>query len=197
MMRACEENPRCRPVRGEWDRTASRRVQVTPRMVSGRAFPVRATTCARAAAPETASATTDVELPPQGRDAAAARTRADAEPPLRGRGAAAARTCRGDERRDDAGEPSLRSWAGRRAATIGATSSGISARPLPQGTSHRLQSAALHRLVADVALATPASKRWCVHTEECNACGRGYPQETDATIAEAARGTARLEKLVE
>ncbi|MCY1009340.1 hypothetical protein OV079_28005 [Nannocystis pusilla] len=45
-------------------------------------------------------------------------------------------------------------------------------------------------------LATPASERWCVNTEDCNESGRVYPELADATPAEAARGMALLKKLV-
>lgn len=36
---------------------------------------------------------------------------------------------------------------------------------LPKGTSHRLVSAPLHKLAADVELATPERERWIVQTE--------------------------------
>ena len=66
----------------------------------------------------------------------------------------------------------------------------------PKGTSYRVVKAALHKLAADVELATPANERWCVNTEECNESGRVYLELADATPAEAARGTAMLTKLV-
>lgn len=46
---------------------------------------------------------------------------------------------------------------------------------LPKGTSHRLVSAALHKLVADVELATPEREREIVQTESFyDARGRVY-----------------------
>lgn len=60
----------------------------------------------------------------------------------------------------------------------------------PKGTSYRVVKAALHKLAADVELATP------VNTEEFNESGRVYLELADATPAEAARGTAMLTKLV-
>jgi hypothetical protein len=68
---------------------------------------------------------------------------------------------------------------------------------LPQGTSHRLLSAALHKLAADVELATPEQELWVVQTESfCDARGRVYLELADATPAETERGMALLEKLV-
>ncbi|MFP2963274.1 hypothetical protein ACLEPN_37330 [Myxococcus sp. 1LA] len=68
---------------------------------------------------------------------------------------------------------------------------------LPKGTSHRLVSAALHKLAADVELATPERERWVVQTESFyDACGRVYLELADATPAEAERGMAMLRKLV-
>ena len=66
----------------------------------------------------------------------------------------------------------------------------------PKGTSYRVVKAALHKLAADVELATPANERWCVNTEEFNESGRVYLELAEATPAEAARGTAMLTKLV-
>ena len=66
----------------------------------------------------------------------------------------------------------------------------------PKGTSYRVVKAALHKLAADVELATPANERWCVNTEDFNESGRVYLELSDATPAEAARGMAMLEKLV-
>ena len=67
---------------------------------------------------------------------------------------------------------------------------------LPNGTSHRLVSAALHKLAADVELATPERERWIVQTESFyDARGRVYLELADATPAEAARGMAMLRKL--
>ena len=67
---------------------------------------------------------------------------------------------------------------------------------LPKGTSHRLVSAGLHKLAADVELATPANERWCVSTDDYNESGRVYLELADATPAEAARGMAMLKKMV-
>ena len=64
-------------------------------------------------------------------------------------------------------------------------------------TSHRLASAALHKLAADVKLATPERERWIVQTESFyDARGRVYLELADATPAEAERGIAMLKKLV-
>jgi hypothetical protein len=65
----------------------------------------------------------------------------------------------------------------------------------PKGTSYRAVKAALHKLAADAELATPASERWCVNTEDFNESGRVYLELADATPAEAARGMAMLTKL--
>jgi hypothetical protein len=68
---------------------------------------------------------------------------------------------------------------------------------LPQGTSHRLLGAALHKLAANVELATPQQERWVVRTESfCEARGRVYLELADATPAETERGMALLKKLV-
>jgi hypothetical protein len=68
---------------------------------------------------------------------------------------------------------------------------------LPKGTSHRLVSAALHKLAADVELATPERERWLVQTESFNdARGRVYLELVDATPAEVERGMAILKTLV-
>jgi hypothetical protein len=56
--------------------------------------------------------------------------------------------------------------------------------------------AALHRLAAEIELATPASERWCVNTEDESESGRVYLELDDATPAEAAREMAMLKKLV-
>lgn len=66
----------------------------------------------------------------------------------------------------------------------------------PEGTSYRVVKAALHKLAADVELATPANERWCVTTEDFNESGRVYLELPDATPAQAARGMALLTKLV-
>lgn len=66
----------------------------------------------------------------------------------------------------------------------------------PKGTSYRVVKAALHKLAAEIELATPASERWCVNTEDFNESGRVYLELADATPAEAARGMALITKLV-
>jgi hypothetical protein len=66
----------------------------------------------------------------------------------------------------------------------------------PKGTSYRVVKAALHKLAAEIELATPASERWCVNTEDFNDGGRVYLELADATPAEAERGMALLKKLV-
>jgi hypothetical protein len=48
---------------------------------------------------------------------------------------------------------------------------------------------------AEIELATPASERWGVNTEDFNESGRVYLELADATAAEAARGLALLKKL--
>ena len=53
-----------------------------------------------------------------------------------------------------------------------------------------------HKLAAEIELATPASERWCVNTEDFNESGRVYLELADAMPAEAARGIAVLRKLV-
>jgi hypothetical protein len=67
---------------------------------------------------------------------------------------------------------------------------------VPQNASHRLVSAALHKLAAETELATPASERWCVNAEDLNESGRVYLELADATPVEAARGMVLLTKLV-
>jgi len=68
---------------------------------------------------------------------------------------------------------------------------------LPKGASHRLVSAALHKLAAEVELATPERERWIVQTESFYASrGRVYLELGDATPAEAERGMVMLKTLV-
>lgn len=67
----------------------------------------------------------------------------------------------------------------------------------PKGTHYRVVMAALHRLAAELELATPASERWCVNTEDYNESGRVYLKLSDATPDEAARGRALLQQVVE
>jgi len=66
----------------------------------------------------------------------------------------------------------------------------------PKGTSYRVVKAALHKLAAEIELATPGTERWCVNTEDFNESGRVYLELADATPAEAARGMAFITKLV-
>jgi hypothetical protein len=54
---------------------------------------------------------------------------------------------------------------------------------LPKGTSHRLVSAALHKLAADVELATPERERWIVQTESFyDARGLVYLELAERTL---------------
>ena len=58
-------------------------------------------------------------------------------------------------------------------------------------------SAAIHKLAADLELATPERERWSVPTETFyDARGRVYLELADATPAEAERGMALLKTLV-
>ena len=66
----------------------------------------------------------------------------------------------------------------------------------PKGTHFRVVKAALHKLAAEVELATPAGERWCVQVDDYNESGRVYLELADATPAEAARAMAMLKKLV-
>lgn len=60
---------------------------------------------------------------------------------------------------------------------------------LPKGTSQRLVSAALHKLAADIELATPERERWIVRTESFyDARSRGYLKLANTTPTEAERG---------
>lgn len=65
-----------------------------------------------------------------------------------------------------------------------------------KGTSHRVVKAALHKLAAEIELATPASESWCVNTEDYNESGRVCLELADATPVEVARGMSLLEMLV-
>lgn len=65
----------------------------------------------------------------------------------------------------------------------------------PKGTSYRVVKAALHKLAAEIELATPASERWCVNTEDESESGRVYLELADARPAETERGMALLRKL--
>jgi hypothetical protein len=67
-----------------------------------------------------------------------------------------------------------------------------------RGAHHRQVSAAIHRLAAEVELATPEHERWVVETETLyEGRGRVYLELSDGTPAEAERGMAMLKKLVE
>lgn len=57
-------------------------------------------------------------------------------------------------------------------------------------------SAALHKLAANVELATPDNERWIVQTGATTMRGRLYLKLADATPAEVGRGTELLKKLV-
>ena len=65
----------------------------------------------------------------------------------------------------------------------------------PKGTSYRVVKAALHKLAAEIELATPTNEGWGVVTEDYNESGRVYLELVDATPAEAARAMALLTKL--
>ena len=82
------------------------------------------------------------------------------------------------------------------ASRYGSPEPQIEIRP-PKSTNHRLVSAALHKLAAEVELATPERERWVVQTESFyDARGRVYLELADATPAVAERGLAMLRKLV-
>lgn len=57
----------------------------------------------------------------------------------------------------------------------------------PKGTSYRVVKAALHKLAAEIELAT-RERALCVNTEDYNESGRVYLGLADATPAEAERG---------
>jgi hypothetical protein len=48
----------------------------------------------------------------------------------------------------------------------------------PKGTSYRVVKAALHKLAAEIELATPASERWCVNTGCSSSCWVTAPGQT-------------------
>lgn len=67
----------------------------------------------------------------------------------------------------------------------------------PPGTGPREIKAALHRLAADVELATPRGEGWGVQIESYyDAVGRVYLELANATPAEVERGMAFLRNLV-
>ena len=65
----------------------------------------------------------------------------------------------------------------------------------PLGDGYRVVKAALHKLAAEIELATPTNEGWGVVTEDYNESGRVYLELVDATPAEAARAMALLTKL--
>ena len=68
---------------------------------------------------------------------------------------------------------------------------------LANGAHHRLVSAMLHKLAADVEMATPVRENWIVQTESLHdGRGRVYLELADGTDAEAEHGMAMLRKLV-
>ena len=58
----------------------------------------------------------------------------------------------------------------------------------PKGTSYRVVKAALRKLAAELELATPASERWCVNTEDFNESGCVYLELAEATPGRARDG---------
>jgi hypothetical protein len=68
---------------------------------------------------------------------------------------------------------------------------------LGKGAHYRLVSATLHKLAADVEMATPVRENWIVQTESLHdGLGRVYLELANGTPAEAERGMAILKKLV-
>ena len=68
---------------------------------------------------------------------------------------------------------------------------------LAKGAHHRLVSATLHKLAADVEIATPVRENWIVQIERLlDGRGRVYLELADGAPAEAERGMAILKKLV-
>ena len=65
----------------------------------------------------------------------------------------------------------------------------------PKATHYRVVKAALHKLAAEVELATPTGESWCVQVDDYKESGRVYLELADATPAEAARGMAMLKKV--
>jgi hypothetical protein len=74
----------------------------------------------------------------------------------------------------------------------------------PKGTSYRVVKAALHKLAAEIELATPASERWCVNTEDFNErarvprtrrrdARRGRARDGDAQCPGAVSGESGVE----
>jgi hypothetical protein len=65
----------------------------------------------------------------------------------------------------------------------------------PKDTHYRVMKATLHKLAAELELATPETERWCVQAEDYYDGGRIYLDLSEATPAEAARGLALLKKV--
>lgn len=67
----------------------------------------------------------------------------------------------------------------------------------PKGTKFRAVKAAMHKLAAEVEIATPDREGWVVQTETFyDERGRVYLELVSSTPAEAARGMALLKMLV-
>jgi hypothetical protein len=62
----------------------------------------------------------------------------------------------------------------------------------PRGTHHRVLTAALHALAADIELATPSTLHWCVQMDAGNESGRVYLELAKGTDDEAERGLSLL-----
>ncbi|GEL75755.1 hypothetical protein [Myxococcus virescens] len=89
---------------------------------------------------------------------------------------------------------------GQRTARDGAPQPYIEVR-FPRGTSQRILNAALHRLYANVEMATPEKERWNVHIEMrpdilIYSGGCVYLELAEGTPEEAERATAMLKDLV-
>ena len=68
---------------------------------------------------------------------------------------------------------------------------------LAKGAHYRLVSTTLHKLAADVELATPVRENWIVQTESLHdGRGRVYLELADGADDEADRGMAMLKKMV-
>lgn len=80
---------------------------------------------------------------------------------------------------------------------LGRTEPQIDIRLAP-GSGNRLVNAALHRLAAEVELATPADEHWIVQTENDCAAGRGrvFLEMMGTTAAEVERGMTLLRAVV-
>ena len=67
---------------------------------------------------------------------------------------------------------------------------------MARGTSPRILNATLHKLAAEIELATPAREQWVVIIEDCIVGGRVYLELDKATTAEAERAMAMLKTLM-